>query len=246
MKSAKIAGLCLVSMLVMSTTVSATASAAPHWLVCSEGTEKVPPTKYTTKQCSTAASELNGKWEWKEPASTELLFFQATLTLKDNGTPIEELDINCSFVGDGPIGPGKFGRIEIVLLEPTNCKSASPIICEKIEAIEAVHLPWQTELFETEKTIRDKITEVAGAKEPGWGGTCKSALGEDEKDECLVVAGKEISALAENRLLRGELLVLANFEKKSGKLKCTQSKGEDGEVLGSIAIIRERGLRVSS
>ena len=60
MKSIRIAGLCLVSMFAMSMAVSSTASAAPVWEGCLEGSTT---TKYKDSSCTVA--EAGGSAGWK-------------------------------------------------------------------------------------------------------------------------------------------------------------------------------------
>ena len=104
MRFIKIAGLCLVAMVTMSMALAASASAAPHWLVCLAGTEKVLPTKYETHQCEKAVASNAGKWEWSEPQHTEKVISHASLTLVSEELGVK-VEVECTGTDEGWIGP---------------------------------------------------------------------------------------------------------------------------------------------
>ena len=225
MRSIKIAGLCLVAMFAVSMAISAAASAAaPVWLQCREGASG---TKYEDNNCTVLDS--TGKWGWQELATTEKVLTFGTLTLKDNKTLAGVSEVICGGTDTGTVGPGKYDRIESVSVKTSQCKAVK--VCENVEEVEARDLPWQTELFETEKTVRDKITEVSGSGEPGWKVKCKAPILGSTTDECLTESGKEASTLVEG--LNKNLVIDFRFESKSGKAKCTQGGKESGEVIGT-------------
>ena len=234
MKSIKFAGLCLVAVFAMSMVAAGTASAAPHWLACTSG---AAGTKYTTGQCTTASS--TGTWAWSEPSSTEASVTFATLTLKDN---VFKVTVACTGEGRGSVGPGKFDRINEI--NHIACKAGTG--CEKLEEnAKPLHLPWQTELYETESKIRDKITAVNG-EGAGWSVKCK-AFGIVQTDECTSEEGSVGVTNASTPGVSGELLVLGEFDAKTAKANCTKGGAGSGEVTGptSTLLVSGNGLRVS-
>lgn len=243
MKSITTAGLCLVAMLVVSMVAAASASAAPHWLVCLPFTTGSTATRYTEHQCKTASG--SGGWEWSELKGTEKVIGRASLSLADTVATVKVL-VDCTGELEGSVGPGKYDRITAIPAASIHCVAGTN--CEKLEGnAEPRNLPWQTELFETENTIRDLITNgKTGREAPGWRVICKTFAGRIE-DECNNETG---STLQENKLTKGvegELLVLGDFESKTANANCTASGGATGEVRGTVALLLSSGwgLRVS-
>jgi hypothetical protein len=234
MQPIKMAGLCLVAMCALSTIASVTASAAIHWEQCSEGGAA---TKYSEHQCLKA--EGAGKWQWNEVTTTEKFVSNSTLTIKDIKVPIEgTVEVKCSGTDGGTVGPKNIDvTTKITVIGCTAGKG-----CEEFKKAEARNLPWQTELFETESTVRDKIT-ADGNGAPGWEVECK-VLGITKGDECI---SENETTLVENKATGTELLVLSIFEKSSGKYNCEVGGTGSGEINGSLAILKENvwGLRVS-
>ncbi len=206
------------------------------WEQCAEGGST---TKYSEHQCLKA--ESGGKWSWQEVASTEKTVGHGSLVLKDTNIPIiGTVEVKCTSNDAGSVGPREYDRIETI----TEIKCEAGKNCEKIEeTVKPLNLPWQTELFEeTEKKIRDNIRATNG-KGAGWSVKCK-VLGVVSTDEC---TSEEGSAAIENKATGSELLVLATFETKSAKAKCSVGGAGSGLVEGTIAILKENGwgLRVS-
>lgn len=249
LKSIRIAGVCFVSMLAMSMALAASASATPHWLQCVAGAEKVSPTKYTTNQCTTAAANLEGGWQWNEVTGTEnIRSVGETLTLRDTSLGSAVQCVNGE--NEGSVGPGRFGRITTAKIPSpeTNCHTVEgACLASDVEVVEGIHLPWQTELTETEGKLLNTLKGTGSAGgEPGWKIRCKTAAGKIT-DECESEVGHEEKLLLANKLTESVLLVLATFEQVH-KAKCTKA-AEVGEVIGSIALLQlsgAGGLRVSS
>ncbi len=234
---------CLAVMFVVSMVAAGTASAAPHWLVCSEGTGS--STKYGNNQCETASS--SGKFEWVEPKTTEAVISRGSLKLEANAPIVGEVEVTCAGRDAGWIGPN--GKDEITEVEATACKAGKS--CEKIEnakgVAEPVNLPWNTELKETEGLIHDAIRAGPSGKEPGWKVICK-VLGKKEENVCTSEKGLVVLENKDTPGLAGALLVLANFiNPNKPKANCTATGTETGNVSGSIAILLASGaaLRVS-
>ncbi len=257
MKSLKIAGLCLASMLVMGMALAGTASAAgPLWLLCLEGKEGSAPTKYRTNQCDEAASGNAGKWESVGLAAGKsdtvmILALSLRLTDKEAGPLREKSTVFCPHPTEG------WGLVEgpnLLLIKEAEVSSPSTecaIIsgpCSKLEKIKGANLPWREELFETQKRIVSKI-EPDGNGEPGWAVTCKTALG-SKTDTCLSRGPgtlEEVSAETEKeygRVTEGVLLVLGEFLNK-GRAKCSEGGAESGEVAGKFAILLWNGNGLS-
>jgi hypothetical protein len=238
-------GLFLAAMFVVSMVAVATASAAPIWEQCSEGGTT---TKYTEHQCLKAGS--GEKWAWKEVAATEEVRIKGSLRLSDDNIPIEgKVVVECSGEAVGFVGPGIHGRITEVKTSAAQCRNIEH--CEKVEKIEAIHLPWQTENTEVggkPVTILKAVTTGAG-KEAGWAVTCK-VLGIVEEDSCENPEGKPESLALKNDATKNgekiELLVLATFEKLR-MANCSIGGTEEGLVEGSLSILKanEWGLRVA-
>ncbi len=251
MKSIRIAGLCFASMLVLGMALASTASAAPLWLVCLEGSGL---TKYSTNQCTTASG--TGAWQslGLPAGQTDTVRIQVfSLHLEDTGTLAGKSAIECNSTtadeGTGFIeGTGK-GKITAAGIKETEINTRCKVIeggCEtgKIEKVKAVHLPWATEIFETESKLETKI-ENSGAGEPGWSITCHTALG-SQTDECVSTGSTKLeSASLANAVTAGVLLVKGTFL-GAHPAKCTQSSShEDGHVRGLVAILLNSGNGLS-
>jgi len=231
MKSIKIAGLCLVSMCVMSLAVASTASAVPIWEGCLETSTT---TKYTSNSCVTAGA---GKWGWAEIANTDnVRGLGLTLRLKDTATGVAVVCPDTAEpVETGTVGPGRFDRIETAeVIKPANCIRTEGL-CPSLEKVEGINLPWQTSLIEENGKIFDVIEATEAGKEPGWRVRCSGVT-----DECKSSGGRNEKTLMTNELTKGVQLVKANFQ-NAAKGNCTlaESKGqkETAELTGDAAIL---------
>ncbi len=242
MKSARIIGIaaaCFASVLMMSMALASSASAAPVWEQCSEGGSA---TKYSEHQCVKA--EGGGKWQWNEISNSEEVRIKGSLRLTSTNVPIvKKVVIECSGESVGFVGPGIHGRITEVKTTPAQCKNIEN--CEKVEKIEAVHLPWQTENTTVGTSVVALLKSVKPEKgnEPGWAATCK-VLGNVESNVCESEVGLPESLLLSNKeTLNGstkELLVLATFQQLR-KAACTlggKETKEAGSVSGSLSILK--------
>src|ERR1700757_4875589 len=193
-KSISIAGLCLVAMLAVSMAIGATASAAPVWEQCETEKAVGNPSRYTEGQCVTGSA--TGAWAWQKVTSTEKAIGLGSLVLRDTKVPIiGTVEVQCSGTAEGSVGPGQFARITAI----TEIKCAAGKNCEKAEKEEPRDLPWQTELFESAGTVRDKITS-GGSGAPGWSLTCK-VLGVTKEDVCT----SETESTLDRNMLTNEL-----------------------------------------
>jgi hypothetical protein len=244
MEDLKMAGLCLVSMIVMAMALAGNASATPLFVICREGSGL---TKYSTDNCTTAESA--GKWQAQELTTTEKGFgVNFTLTLTDTKTALGVTKIRCDTGGEstGVVGPENIAVGETAKIKNAkeNCRGLEGG-CEsnKIEEVKAVDSPWKTTLFETEKKIFGKA-EADGGGEPGWAITCKTVLG-SKTDTCIAESPSQAEVgLAENKLSGGVLLILGTPLKR-GKQKCTEGGKEAGEIEGQGAGLLLSGLSIS-
>jgi hypothetical protein len=244
-KLVKIVGLCLASMLVVGMVLASSASAF-KWEQCGEGGSN---TKYEGHQClNISSNSAENKWSWKEAPGTEKVKIKGTLFLADTKTLAGESEVEC-FGGEaeGVAGPGNLGKIEKVTIEgKTECRPLK--VCENVEKVEARNLPWQTEAYETEGKILEKLGPD-GAGHPGWSVKCKTLLG-SKTDECVEEENKPESLVLTNKVTPRsgsvELLVLATFQHLR-KAKCTEGGAESGRVEGSVGVLKVNGwaLRVT-
>ncbi len=222
----KIVGLSLASMLVLGMAIASSAS-AHAWLQCRENAGT--GTKWTESKCATAGS--SGKWEWTELTTTEKVEGEGTLVLKDTNIDSKTVIVQCAGTDVGSIGPKQFDRI--VTVTTVGCTNVEN--CGGTIKAEAVNTPWQTELFETEGKIRDKIVSETSGKEPGWKVTCTGV-----SDVCEAIT----TTATENVQSTG--VVNAIFDSKSAKAKCSGGT-LSGEVTGKIVNRSSEGwaIRVS-
>jgi hypothetical protein len=232
-------------MLVMGMAAAGTASAAPLWLLCLEGTN-ANNTKYEDSSCTKAKS--TGKFESvSAPTKDAVNIVAFTLTLKDTKTILGVSEVRCDSGGraSGTVGPG--GKDEVTsakVEEPEkNCRGLK--VCgtkeKEIKEVSAVGLSWKTELEETEGKIQDKIEGAGtGGSGAGWKVICNTIGGEKE-DKCEGEAGKPLElATLTNVVSKAVLLVLGEFLHRA-KGKCTEGGAESGEVLGQFAILLANG-----
>jgi len=221
----------------MVAAVSASAE-VPAWEHCTKGVVgSAPPTKYESNQCSTI-NNSTGEWNWREVNGTEKVISHGSLLLRDKKITVFDIPVavSCSGKDEGSDGPGKFDRITAI----TEIQCSNVENCEGTVTAEPLHLPWQTELVLEGGENRDKIVN-SGAGTPGWAVTCMVKKIKST-DECTNATG---STKVENKHtpgVTGELLVLADFEGKTGPAECTlgAEKGT-GEVLGTVAILQANG-----
>jgi hypothetical protein len=245
MKHLKIAGLCLVSMFVVSMAFSATASAGV-WEHCTKGNDS-GVSKFFDHNCSSLGVIEPNEWEWKEVKNTEEVRLKGSLRLKDTGTLVGTAEVECSGEAVGTVGHERLARINEIRTSAAQCRQIA--VCENIEFAEATHLPWQTEVYQTEGKKLEKLIGTTNG-EPGWKVECKAPIVGLITDECEQEPGKSESILLQNKSTEvksvDELLVLATFQHLR-KIDCSVGGKEKGEITGSLAILQANGwgLRVS-
>lgn len=251
MRSLKIAGLCLASMLMMGMAVAGTASAtADLWLVCLEG---VGLTKYSNSECNKA--EAGGKWQSLGllPGQTDTVrIVSFTLTLRDKNTIAGVSEIRCDGHGSaqGQIQEGGKGQVAAGEVEnaSTNCHVLKGGCKEgEIKKVASVNNPW--EITSEEKTggkLKYLFLINPGnkeGKEPGWEVKCNTLLGE-QTDTCTSPKGEPEHAWGENVFTKEgtkeTLLVLGEFA-RTVLATCSQGGAKEGEVEGNFAILLAKG-----
>jgi hypothetical protein len=225
MKSIKIAGLCLVAMFVVSVATASVASAkVPEWKQCRNvGLNKG---KFEDSKCTKEGG--NKEWEWKQLETKEAVTSMATLKLRDKSTLLGEVEVQCKGTDEGTVGPQSKDEVTEIVVELKNCTVLKN--CEKLEAVAAVHLPWETRLAEEGGQQRDKLLN-GGKGAPGWAVTCHTGLG-NVTDECTTEKGTTLMA----DLADGSVNAIFEKERAGEKAKCTQStlgSKESGEVEGT-------------
>jgi hypothetical protein len=184
MKYLKLAGLCLVAMLMMGMVLAGTASAVGTYKTCQSGGTG---TKYSEENCETASG--SGTFSVAELTSTEKGVLNGTVGLADTKVPIAgTVEVSCTAKESrGVVGPGKHGKVTTIKgVECTNVKG-----CENTPTAEARNLPWRTELAEVENESKGKeagTTLEAESGEAGWAVKCK-VLGVEKADECTTNSG---------------------------------------------------------
>ncbi|MGH2853211.1 MAG: hypothetical protein ACRDLF_03345 [Solirubrobacteraceae bacterium] len=168
------------------------------------------------------------------------------MTLKDTKTALGVSEVRCNAGGrsKGTVGPG--GKDEVTSAEveksKENCRGLKVCESESIKEVKAIHLPWKTELFETESAIQDKIEGTGGGA--GWKVVCSAAFVGERTDECEAETGKPEIATLTNAVTSGVLLVKGVFLNRR-KAKCTEGGKESGEVTGTFAILLANGNGLS-
>jgi hypothetical protein len=248
-----IAGLCLASVLAMGMALAGNASAAvPLWLLCLKGTTGVLPTKYTTNQCTMAASGNNGEWESVAIGNKSDTVRILALSLRWEDTKGElgaAVKVKCNHL----TWIGLISGRNLLLARQVNAEHPSTEceaegtgffkVCKAstLEEVEGVHLPWRIEFYEEKGgKYLGRIQPDAGG-EPGWIVKCAG-----QTDECSLSEGagtlEEITS--ENKVTEGVLLVFGKFtEAHSGK--CTIGGSKAARLAGFLAFLLSNGNGLS-
>ncbi len=149
----------------------------------------------------------------KSPAT-----YYGTITLSDQLPSLGSVSVKCEDTGKGAVGAGANG--EMTSWTMSNCTSLKG--CEANTAsIEAVNLPWHTELVTVEGALNDTFKTT----ENGFRLKCKDA-GTSVTDTCPVVPHA--------RITNSERDVTAKFNRE--KFTCIGGKSGTGELEGSQTI----------
>ena len=197
-----------------------------------------------------SASALESVWlvNNAKPAAKVLVDSEGEMLLADLKTPIGEIMLLCSGLGEGFVGGDATGN-NPTWDEVTKITGLNPVTepefvlcttqtgCESSTSPEAraVHLPWLTELLLELGVYIDDILGTGG--EPGWLVRHCLVLGlEQAEDECV----KNSAADPENLAAEGEnpADVVALFsEAISGHASCSVGGSEAGDAEGEVLIL---------
>jgi hypothetical protein len=131
-------------------------------------------------------------------------------------SPFGQIENKCATSGTGFVSPE--GKGEITKWTLSGCVSIKG--CESELALEAVHLPWRTQLIYVEGLVRDKF-ESSGAGTPGFKYSCK-LLGTKWKNETVSIPAQSVTNLAGK--------VEENFVKE--KVSCAEFGTKQCEITG--------------
>jgi hypothetical protein len=144
--------------------------------------------------------------------------FHGAITLSDNYPSLGSISVRCEDTGKGTVGSGVSGEVTSWTL--SNCVPEKT--CESTSSIEAVNLPWHTELA----TVEGALNDVFKTTENGFRMKCKvGSL--NITDTCPVVPHASMTNTEHN-------YVLMAFSGE--KFTCTGSKAGTGELEGSQTV----------
>ena len=156
-----------------------------------------------------------------------------------------------SITNEGWVGPGSEDEITLVTFSSptTNCTPTAKAlnlseaevtnVCEKVEGVTPIHMPWATLLLLKAGISYDEIGEQGTNGEPGYELTCKTALG-SVADKCEKPA--EGNDLEVNNLVGSAtelplvdvLFTLAPVNSDKERTKCSVGGAESGVLVGEI------------
>lgn len=116
---------------------------------------------------------------------------------------------SCPFVQEGTVGPGTVGEITGKKVFSCTYRRGTP--CESAIELEALNLPWKTELTTVNGVLRDEI-KSGGSGTPEWMVKCKGPAGKYE----ILCTGAETST----RVRSASEGVQATFDGESAKGSC--------------------------
>jgi hypothetical protein len=216
-----------VAALFWSAAATSALGAKPVWQVCTNLEAKIG--LFEDKGCT--KEKAGSEYEWLEVTGTEKTMEKGTVALKVTDSTIK-VEVKCSTTGEGVIGPKSLGRVTKATFE--KCTSSEHTFCPEPVSTIAVDLPWNEELFETEKAIRDRL-ENSGKGAPGWEAACGEGT-EKIVDRCFSEKNPLLEDIPDD--------VDSILEAKSGKESCLLGEGiEEGttRIEGSSG----KGLRVA-
>jgi hypothetical protein len=187
----------------------------------------------------TASGALALKWLWlfegKDVTSAITIdsVVLGKLLLEDmKAGPLKQAsDIECEGTGEGTVLPE--GLDEQTTALPTNCVIKSGP-CTSLDKVEAVHLPWSTELLGagTEESEALDDIPVGNGGNPGWLVECETALGKKD-DTCTTAAGK---TLVENESSGEVNVIFDETVEEAEEASCTEGEAHSGLVVGNITL----------
>jgi hypothetical protein len=168
--------------------------------------------------------ESGGQLTGKEP-----LTWGGTIGLTDANS-LYKLGLKCEDAGSGAAGPGVEGEVKSLTM--SNCVPSGSSNCERTGAsIEAINLPWHTELATIEGALTDDLATSAGLKLK-----CEVAGFGTVTDECKALPGPRMKNTSSTT-------VTAEFE--GVRFTCSLGSSGEGELEGVQTIKSSTGAELS-
>ena len=142
-----------------------------------------------------------------------------TITDPARGPAGVKVTVACETTSEGRAGGGAVD--EERHWTPASCKTTVGNEECPVPTVEAVHLPWHSELGYSKGTLYDTITS-GGSGEPGFSVTCKTRIG-IKSDVCQSAALRSIVTDVAGG-------VQAKFDNEPGTIKCTENNKHTGEI----------------
>jgi hypothetical protein len=157
---------------------------------------------------------------------------EGSLVLEDMGTGVK---IECPVTGEGSVEAEGKDLTTSLSVAAASCKVlAGSSDCKSVLAVQAVDLPWNTQLAGE----RDFISE-SGKGTPGWLVECEAVLGVKVDDTC---TGTETSAAVVN-LENGTLET--SYDSETAAANCSVGGTGEGLILGTINVLAVSGGSLS-
>jgi hypothetical protein len=166
-------------------------------------------------------------------AKGEAVSWKGTITLSDYTASYGNIAVKCEDTGSGLAG--SFSAGETTSWTMSGCSSVSGSACTSEASMEALDVPWRTELFTSEGAVHDLAAENGKGK-PGFKFKCKTVAG-IVTDECRMIPTPTITNIT------GGVTEAFNDE----KFTCSQGRASAGGLEGSQTVKLTNGntLQVS-
>lgn len=174
-----------------------------------------------------SGAKLEAKAVFSKLTSALEVVGKGELKLEDKGRELGAVGVTCKFETTGTIESGGLGKITS-FVAISGC-TASGGSCDSVRPVGPINIPWKTELFESEGTIKDRIVN-GGSGEPNWKFECHQ-LGVYYP----VICGVGVSPEVFNEPIEGN--VIASFSEKS-KTTCNgDHKNGESWWQGTLTIV---------
>jgi hypothetical protein len=192
------------------------------WL---EGSQKV-----TSTAGKLTAEADEAEWQFNGSPITEAknVTLSGSFQLSSQVPGLGRIGVHCEDTGKGKAGSTYKG--EITSLTFSNCSKVIGTGCESAASIEALHLPWSTELATVKSAPRNYIVS-SGKGAPEFVLTCKTVEGMT-KEYC---RGQRSTAMAN---ASGKVTATYSSEEK---FSCSGGLSGTGELTGTQTILLEAG-----
>jgi hypothetical protein len=190
-----------------------------------EGSQKVSS---SAGKLSAEADEA--EWQFNGSPITEAkgVTLSGSLQLSSQPPGLGRIGVHCEDTGKGKVGPTYKG--EITSLTFSNCSSVIGTGCKSAASIEALDLPWSTEMATVKGAPRNYIVS-SGKGAPEFVLTCKTVEGMT-KEYC---RGQRSTAMAN---ASGKVTATYSSEEK---FSCSGGLSGTGELTGTQTIVPEAG-----